>query len=108
MVVPSAALADAIAKEWDAVAEKIDPRDLPLTGLANATIDIVAQDPRAFAVTLARYAETDLLVYRASGPEKLVARQAAEWDPLLDWVRTRYDVHVELVTGIMPRRPPPG
>lgn len=104
--VPSAALAEAIAAEWKAVEEKLDPRALPLTGLANAAIDIVAPDPAPFASNLARYGETDLLAYRATTPDELIARQAREWDPLLDWVRGRYDVHVEVVQGVMHRAQP--
>lgn len=99
--VPSHALAEAIAAEWNAVGEELDPRALPLTGLANAAIDIVATDQAAFAAGLARYGETDLLAYRATSPDTLVARQAAEWDPLLAWVLARYDVHVEVVGGII-------
>jgi chaperone required for assembly of F1-ATPase len=106
LAVPTTALAEAIAAEWGAVGEELDPRTLPLTGLANAAIDIVAPDPAAFAADLGRYAETDLLAYRAEGPAELVARQAAQWDPLLTWVRARYDVHVELVTGVMHRPQP--
>lgn len=106
LVLPSDRLASAIAEEWGAVAEELDPRALPLTGLANAAIDIVAPDPTPFAVTLAKYGETDLLAYRAASPDELIARQAAEWDPLLAWVRERYDVHVELATGIMHRPQP--
>lgn len=104
--VPGEALARAIADEWNAVGEELDPRALPLTGLANAAIDIVAADHKAFAATLARYGETDLLAYRATSPDELIARQAREWDPLLDWVRARYDVHVEVVQGIMHRPQP--
>jgi chaperone required for assembly of F1-ATPase len=103
---PSAALAQAIADEWRAVGEELDPRALPLTGLANAAIDIVEADRAGFTADLSRYAETDLLAYRAASPADLVARQAAEWDPLLAWLRERYDVHVELVTGIMHRPQP--
>ena len=106
LVVPTAALAEAIAAEWNEVGEELDPRALPLTGLANAATDIVTPDPAAFAATLAKYGETDLLAYRAGSPDELVARQAAEWDPLLAWVRERYDVHVEIVTGIMHRPQP--
>jgi chaperone required for assembly of F1-ATPase len=103
---PSQALAEAIAAEWNGVGDELDPRALPLTGLANAAIDIVGDNPSAFAASLARYGETDLLAYRATSPEELIARQAAEWDPLLDWVRTRYDVHVEVVHGVMHRSQP--
>lgn len=104
--VPSAALAEAIADEWNRVGEELDPRSLPLTGLANAAIDIVAPDRHSFAASLARYGETDLLAYRATTPDALIGRQAQEWDPLLHWVRARYDVHVEVVQGIMHRPQP--
>lgn len=101
LALPTAALAEAVAREWRDVAETVDPRAMPLTGLANAAIDRIAADPAPFAAGLARYAETDLLCYRADSPPELVARQAAIWDPLLDWARDRYDVHFTLVTGIM-------
>jgi chaperone required for assembly of F1-ATPase len=106
LLLPTDALAYAIAEEWGAVGEDLDPRALPLTGLANAAIDIVAADRAAFSATLARYAEADLIAYRAETPAPLVARQAAEWDPLLRWVRERYDVHIDVVAGIMHRPQP--
>jgi chaperone required for assembly of F1-ATPase len=101
LTVPNMALAEALATEWNAVGEELHPRALPLTGLANAAIDIVAADHVAFADNLARYGETDLLAYRATSPDALIERQASEWDPLLDWVRARYDVHVDVVRGIV-------
>ena len=103
LVVPTHALAEAIAEEWRAQGDEVDPRAMPLTGLANAAIDRITPE---FAADLARYGETDLLCYRADGPDALVARQAASWDPLLDWARGRYDIHFELVTGIMHRPQP--
>lgn len=106
LALPTPALAEAIAEEWSAVGEELDPRALPLTGLANAAIDIVASDRLSFAQSLAKYGESDLLAYRAEGPQTLVARQAAAWDPLLDWVRARYDVHVELAAGVIHRPQP--
>jgi len=104
LAVPTQTLAEAIAEEWRAQGEEIDPRAMPLTGLANAAIDRVAPDPQAFAATLTPYAETDLLCYRAEEPEELVARQAETWDPLLDWARGRYDIAFEVATGIIHRR----
>lgn len=104
LVVPSAALADAIAQEWEAQGEEIDPRTMPLTGLANAAIDRVAPDPQAFAARLAEYAESDLLCYRAENPDKLVARQAERWDPILAWARQRFDIELAVVCGIMHRK----
>ncbi|AQR74095.1 ATP12 family chaperone protein [Sphingomonas sp. LM7] len=99
--VPTRALAEAIAQEWRGIGDTLDPRTMPLTGLANAAIDRVAPDPARFAAGLAAYGESDLLYYRAAEPAALVDRQAAIWDPLLDWARGRYDIHFELATGVM-------
>jgi len=104
--VPAQALADAIADEWNAQGEKIEPRSMPLTGLANAAIDRVAADPAAFAANLSRYAESDLLCYRAEGPRPLVERQERLWDPLLDWARRRFGAEFEVACGVMHRPQP--
>ena len=104
---PTAALAEAVAEEWRAVGERVDPRTMPLTGLANAAIDRIAPDPATFAAGLAAYGESDLLYYRAQSPDALIARQQAAWDPWLDWARARYDVHFETTAGIMHRAQPP-
>ncbi|MBV9840450.1 MAG: ATPase [Sphingomonadaceae bacterium] len=106
LALPTTALADAVAEEWRAQGDEIDPRAMPLTGLANAAIDRVAPDPVTFGAGLAAYAESDLLYYRADHPAALVARQAERWDPLLNWARTRYDVHFELANGIVHRAQP--
>jgi chaperone required for assembly of F1-ATPase len=106
LALPTAALAEAVAAEWRAVEGEIDPRAMPLTGLAKAAIDRVGADPALFARGLAAYAESDLLCYRADAPDDLVARQCAAWDPLLDWARGRYDVHIETATGILHRAQP--
>jgi chaperone required for assembly of F1-ATPase len=107
LALPASALAEAVAEEWRAQGEEIDPRSMPLTGLANAAIDRVAPDPQGFARPLAAYAETDLLCYRADAPDELVARQAAEWDGPLDWARARYDVHFTITHGIVHTAQPP-
>jgi chaperone required for assembly of F1-ATPase len=106
LTVPGRTLADAIAEEWRVQGDEVDPRAMPLTGLANAAIDRVAPDPAAFAATIAGYAETDLLCYRAADPPDLIAREAAAWDPLLAWARARYDVAFEVATGIVHRPQP--
>lgn len=106
LTLPTDALAKAVAAEWREQGENVDPRAMPMTGFANAAIDRVAPDPVAFARDLARYAEADLLCYRADEPESLVRRQQAEWDPLLDWARGRYDIHFEVATGIIHRPQP--
>lgn len=103
---PNGALATAIAEEWQAVGETLDPRAMPLTGLANAAIDRVATDHAAFARGIAAYGESDLLCYRAESPVELAQREAAAWDPLLAWARDRYDVHFEITSGVMHRPQP--
>nr|WP_269141380.1 ATP12 family protein [Sphingomonas sp. IC-56] len=103
---PTPQLAEAVAAEWRAVGENIDPRAMPLTGLANAAIDRISTARESFAEGLAAYGESDLLYYRAGEPAPLVERQAAAWDPLLDWARGRYDVHFETATGVMHRAQP--
>jgi len=106
LVVPFPALADAIAEEWRAVGENIDPRAMPLTGLANAAIERIVPDAPAFAGGIAVYGGTDLLCYRAE-PGPLAARQAAAWEPVLDWARDRYAVDFTIVDGVMPVEQPP-
>ncbi|HST35088.1 MAG TPA: ATP12 family protein [Allosphingosinicella sp.] len=103
---PTAALAEAIADEWNAQGPTIDPRAMPLTGLANAAIDRVAPDRAAFALGLAAYGESDLLYYRAEGPGPLVARQTELWDPILAWAQQCYDVVFELATGVIHMQQP--
>ena len=98
--VPSKPLAEAIADEWTAVEGEIDPREMPMTGLANAAIDRVAPDRQAFAANLARYAEADLLCYRAEGPRELADRQDSAWGELLAWASRRFDVEFAVTTGI--------
>ena len=107
LAVPTRDLADAIAAEWNGSGETIDPRTMPLTGLANAAIDRVAPDPATFAAGLARYAEADLFAYRAKGPARLVTQEAAEWDPLLAWARRRFDVDFVITDSILHAPQPP-
>ncbi len=107
LALASDALAAAVADEWRAVGETIDPRAMPLTGLANAAIDRIAADPASFAAGLAKYGESDLLCYRAADPPELAARQAAAWNPPLDWAEGRYGVTFELAQGVMHTAQPP-
>jgi len=106
LLLPTDILAEAVADEWREVADDIDPRAMPLTGLANAAIDRIAPDPTAFAVGLAAYGESDLLCYRAEGPRELLERQHASWDELLSWGRRRFDVDFETTSGIVHKAQP--
>ena len=107
LAVPTLTLAEAIAGEWRDIGESIDPRAMPLTGLANAAIDRVAAHRQAFAKSLANYAEADLACYRAEGPRGLVERQREAWDALLAWARRRYDVDFVTTAGLMHVAQPP-
>ncbi|QDP19815.1 ATP12 family chaperone protein [Sphingomonas xanthus] len=101
LTVPVRDLSEAIAAEWNGCGDCVDPRAMPMTGLANAAVDRVAPDRESFARGLARYAESDLLCYRAEGPAALVERQAESWDTLLGWARRRYDVDFACQQGVM-------
>lgn len=107
LTLPAKALAQAIVAEWNGVTETIDPRSMPLTGLANAALDRVQPDKQAFAAGLARYAEADLTCYRAEGPPSLIDRQAKDWDALLAWGRRRFDVDFNTTSGITHVEQPP-
>lgn len=102
LVVPSRALADAIAKEWQAVEGKIDPNTMPFTRSANAAIDKVSVQFTDVAKMLAAYGGSDLLCYRAESPTALVDRQAAAWDPVLDWAHDVFGARLTTTAGIMP------
>ena len=106
--VPTEAMAGRIADEWDAQTEKVDPQTMPWTRSANSAIDNVAQQRDAVTGFLADYADTDLLLYRAEGPEGLVLRQRQGWDPILDWIAGTYGVRLAMAEGIMPVSQDPG
>lgn len=101
LILPSRALAEAIAAEWNAQGDKIDPRSMPLTGLANAAIDRILPDPASFAANIAIFAESDLTAYRAEQPASLIARQAGLWDPVIEWAKGRYDIAFAVTSGII-------
>ncbi|MDP9086886.1 MAG: ATPase, partial [Pseudomonadota bacterium] len=107
LIMPNAALGEAVRQEWAAAGATVDPRAMPMTGLANAAVDHGERDAAAFAASLARYAEADLFCYRATSPTRLVERQAAAWDPLLAWARGRFDVDFVVTDGVIHRSQPP-
>lgn len=102
LVLPTEALARAIAEEWDAQTDRIDPGAMPLTRAANSAIEKVAPQFAAVADMLAEYGGTDLLSYRADHPEVLATRQAAEWDPLIDWAAVALKAPLRITEGVIP------
>ncbi|TMV50415.1 ATPase, partial [Thioclava sp. BHET1] len=103
LCLPSRPLAEAIAAEWQAQEEVIAPLTMPFTRSANAAIDKVTPQFAEVAQLVAAYGETDLLCYRATGPEALVARQSERWDPLLDWAATVLGARLQPTSGVMHR-----
>jgi chaperone required for assembly of F1-ATPase len=102
LMLPTQALAEAIAGEWAAQAAHVDPATMPLTRLANSAIDGVAGREVEVRADMAKYAGSDLVCYRADGPEGLAERQSLAWDPILEWARETLGARFEVVTGIMP------
>ena len=104
---PNRPLADAIATEWAEQPEKIDPNAMPMTRFANTAIDRVRLRREAVIDEIAAYGQTDLLCYRAEGPETLAARQDAVWQPHLDWAAERYGVRMRVTRQILHVPQPP-
>jgi chaperone required for assembly of F1-ATPase len=98
---PAGALAEAVASEWRAQGERIDPLTMPLTRLANSAIDGVKGHEEAVIDDIARHAASDLLCYRAEGPKALVEAQARHWDPVLAFACDELKAPLVLSRGIV-------
>ncbi|MDQ0319975.1 chaperone required for assembly of F1-ATPase [Pararhizobium capsulatum DSM 1112] len=104
--VPTARVAALLAEEWDAQKDVIDPATMPVTRLANTALDGVAKDIRAVFEDILKFSGTDLLCYRASEPEGLVARQMEGWDPILAWAAESLGARFVLAEGIIHQEQP--
>lgn len=102
LIVPTHAMAEAMAAEWDAQDGAVRPETMPVTRAANAAIDKVAVQKDEVAALIADYGGTDLLCYRAEAPEALIARQEAAWDPLLDWAADALGARLATTHGVVP------
>lgn len=101
LIVPTRAMAEAIAAEWDAQDEVINPNTMPVTRSANSALEKVGGQHGAVAQMIADYGDSDLLCYRAVSPVELAERQAAAWDPLLDWANSALNVRLSVRAGVM-------
>jgi chaperone required for assembly of F1-ATPase len=106
LVAPIREIADAIAAEWEAQQDTIDPLTMPMTRFANSVVDAVVDRVDAVIEDVAKYFGSDLLFYRAGHPDALVAREAALWDPLLFWAADALGAHFILAEGIVHVRQP--
>ena len=100
-VLPTEALAKAIADEWQAQGEKINPSSMPLMQFAATAIDRLADDRTALVEEIAGYGHSDLICYRSEEPPSLAQRQEEAWQPLVAWTAERYDVALNVTTGIV-------
>jgi chaperone required for assembly of F1-ATPase len=100
LVAPTRALAEALADEWRAQADTIDPETMPLTKALNTALDRIAAHRDTIVEELAKYAGSDLLCYRATAPVELVRRQEAAWDPWLDWAAERFGARLAVTAGV--------
>lgn len=108
LALPTPALAEAVAAEWRAQGDRVEPETMPLTQLACTTIDLTLANEQAIQESLVAYAGTDLLCYRADRPAALVSRQEQLWQPLLDWAESEFAAPLAVTTGIMAVTQPPG
>src|SRR5438270_2085104 len=107
LILPVHAAAEAIAEEWRAQSEEIDPRTMPLTRLVNSALDGVARDVPSVIADIVRYAGSDLVCYRAAEPEGLVAAQSEAWDPVLAFARDELGARLICIEGITFAEQPP-
>lgn len=101
LAAPTPALAQAVADEWEAQREKVDPAAMPLTRLANSIIDGVTDNADAVKAEVAKFLGSDLICYRAGNPDGLVERQRRHWDPLIAFARDALDARFVLGEGVM-------
>jgi len=104
---PNLPLSDAVAEEWQAQGQNVDPHSMPLTRLAFSAIDVVTPERASVVAQLREYARHDLLCYRAADSPELAARQARAWDPLLDWAAETHGARLKIGFGIRHVPQPP-
>lgn len=102
LVLPTAALAEAVAAEWQAQGTHVEPATMPLMQLSATALDRIPPHRDAVIEELLQFAATDLLCYYAQEPRDLIERQVREWQPLLDWAMTRFDAPLRVTSGVMP------
>lgn len=101
LVVPSAALAAAVAEEWQAQGETVEPRTMPLMRLVATALDRVAAERERVEADLVAFGASDLLCYRTDSPAELGQRQTALWQPPLDWAARTLDAPLVVTTGLV-------
>ncbi len=102
LVLPTAALAELVATEWDVQGEAVEPDTMPVNRLATTATDLMPERRAPAVAQLADYARSDLLCYRAAEPAELVETYARYWDPPLAWLQATHGLRLRVVEGLMP------
>jgi chaperone required for assembly of F1-ATPase len=100
LTLPTKALAEKIAAEWDGQGDEVDPKSMPFTQLSNGAQDLLGQHREQVIDTLVGFIDADLICYRASNPNDLVARQTAHWQPLVDWFADEFGVALKVTDSL--------
>lgn len=106
VIVPQQPLAGAMAAEWAAQAEFIDPKVMPVVRLVNSAIEAGVDRIEALRAEVVKYAGNDLLLYRADTPRELVAEQERAWDAALVKLARHFDIGFQPTIGILHRPQP--
>ena len=107
LAVPNLEVAHALAAEWNAQEEVVNPLKMPLTRLINSALDGVANEKEAVRVEIVRFSGSDLVCYRAERPDALVREQGEAWDPVLAFAKATFDADFHVVAGVMHKAQPP-
>jgi chaperone required for assembly of F1-ATPase len=105
---PTQALATALAEEWEAQDEEILPAAMPIMRLVATAVDRVGDALDATVASFVEYAGSDMLLYRAETPAKLVQHQEENWSPILAWAQKRFDLAFNVTNGVLPVDQPVG
>lgn len=100
-IVPSRALAQLLASEWNAQGEELDPHSFPFRDLADYAIDIAGAQQGDTIANLLKYAGTDTLCYRAEEGDALFRRQQEMWEPLVAEAEAKLGVQFRRISGII-------
>jgi chaperone required for assembly of F1-ATPase len=106
LLLPNIAIAQEMAREWDAQGDQVIPASMKIVQLVSTALDRILPDPNPTIDYVSGFAEAEMLCYRAEHPSDLAARQAAAWQPLLDWAEIRFAAPLTIVRGIMPQPQP--
>lgn len=106
LVLPTKALAQLVADDWQAQGEEVDTLSMLHMRLVSTALDRVAGVMPETRTAFAAYGMSDLLCYRAEAPDPLIAKQAQGWDPILAWAKTQFGIVLQVTHSVLPIEQP--